>query len=174
MTAFNFDPFPLLTTNNYVLRRLVQLDAPAVFILRTDEDVNRHLGRQKASSIDDILAFIQKINESIAKGESYYWAICKHDDAALLGTICLFNINSEKSTAEIGYELLPAFQGKGIFKEVMPSVISFVFENIGLKIIEACVAPANISSIKLLEKHGFAAGGLVEDGALVCYQLKNV
>jgi [ribosomal protein S5]-alanine N-acetyltransferase len=160
-------PFPSLTTNQYTLRQLHNADAPSVYILRTDEKVNQYLDRQIASSIDDVVAFIQKINDN----ESFYWVICKHDNASLMGTICLFNIDTEKSKAEIGYELLPAFQGKGVLREVMPAVIGFAFEIIGIREIEACVHQSNLTSIKLLDKNGFTPGGQADGDQMVCYTL---
>jgi ribosomal-protein-alanine N-acetyltransferase len=171
MHKLNFNPFPSLTTSHYILRPLHHTDAQAVYILRTDEDVNRYLDRQKARSIDDVFAFIQNINESIAKDESILWVICTPSDTALMGTICLWNIDVEKSKAEIGYELLPAFQGKGIFREVMPAVISFAFKNMGLQTIEACVSQSNSNSIKLLEINGFASNGQVDADQMTCYTL---
>lgn len=169
----NFEPFPFLITDNYFLRRLAPTDAPAVFILRTDEEVNRYLDRQRAISLEDAVAFIQMIDDNIAKGKSIMWAICTQDNPSLMGTICLFNIDTERSTAEIGYELLPAFQGKGIFKEVMPAVISFAFNSLGARAIEACVSSANLVSIKLLERHGFAEITMLpEERGMALYCLK--
>jgi [ribosomal protein S5]-alanine N-acetyltransferase len=151
----SFNPFPSLATDHYILRRLVFTDAPAIFTLRTHEEVNRYLDRQRASSLNDVLVFIQKINYNIDNGDAIMWAICTQDNASLMGTVCLYNIDEEKSTAEIGYEVLPAFQGKGITKEVMPAIISFAFNTLALRGIEACVSAANLVSIKLLERHGF-------------------
>lgn len=171
MPNLNFDPFPAIFTSRYILRRLQESDADAVYILRTDENVNHYLGREKARSIHDVFAFIHKINEGIAKNESILWVICKPDDATLMGTICLWNFDREKSKAEIGYELLPAFQRKGVLREVMPAVISFAFERIEIHEIEACVHQFNSTSIKLLDKNGFTPIGRADGDQMICYTL---
>jgi ribosomal-protein-alanine N-acetyltransferase len=59
------------------------------------------------------------------------------------------------ATAEIGYELLPPYQGKGIMREAVENIISFGFNNMLLKTITAWPMPQNESSVKLLERSGF-------------------
>ena len=84
-----------------------------------------------------------------------YWGITTADDATLIGTICLWNIIPEKETAEIGYELLPTFHGKGFMQEAIVKVIDHVFEAAGFKTIEAVPRADNERSVKLLEKNKF-------------------
>ncbi|HKI78042.1 MAG TPA: GNAT family N-acetyltransferase, partial [Ignavibacteriaceae bacterium] len=90
----------------------------------------------------------------------------------LVGTICIWQISEEQSKAEIGFELLPEFQRKGIMKEAVPAVINFGFEKLGLSFIEGEVAPGNTSSIKILEKNKFKlVPGSDLNAETVIYQL---
>jgi ribosomal-protein-alanine N-acetyltransferase len=73
----------------------------------------------------------------------------------LIGTICLFDFSEDLSKAEIGFELLPHFQGKGIMQEAALKVIHFGFQHVGLKSIEAYTHSENQSSTRLLEKLNF-------------------
>jgi ribosomal-protein-alanine N-acetyltransferase len=57
--------------------------------------------------------------------------------------------------AEIGYELLPDFQGKGIMQEAASKVIKFGVQYIGLNSIEAYTHSKNEKSTRLLEKLNF-------------------
>ena len=174
MEKYNFIPFPSLATEHYSLRQLQQDDDQAIYVLRTDENVNRYLYRKRAESIEDARIFIKKITEALENGESILWAICTPNDPALRGTICLWNVDPDQSKAEIGFELLPAFQGKGILQEVMPIVTSFGFEKMRLAIIEAHFNPENSRSLKSLKKNGFEPAGNSEssDGEIV-YELKR-
>jgi len=174
MLPLQLTPFPTLTTQRLRLRRLAQQDKQEIFSLRSDEQVNRHLDRQRANSIEDAEIFIDKINTIIEKNESVYWAVCLKENPRLIGTICYFNLSSESSTAEIGYELHPFYHGKGIMQEAISIVIQYGFEVMQLKKIFACPSEDNLSSIKLLERNGFK---LDEDeyereGSLVRYVLK--
>jgi ribosomal-protein-alanine N-acetyltransferase len=73
----------------------------------------------------------------------------------LIGTICLFDFSGDNLKAEIGYELLPDFQGKGIMQEAISKVINFGIQHIGLNSIEAYTHAENQSSTRLLEKFNF-------------------
>ncbi|MGB8192793.1 MAG: GNAT family N-acetyltransferase [Chitinophagaceae bacterium] len=173
--TINFTPFPVIATHRFLLRQLSEQDAAAIYILRTDEEVNRYIDRQRATSVEDVRAFIHKINENILKNESILWAICTKEDPALIGTICLWNIQPSQSTAEIGYELLPQHHGKGIMQEVIPHVINYGFQEMQLEIIMAELSPDNVKSVKLLEKNGFIFQEdklpAEENGMMISYKL---
>ncbi len=176
-----FFPFPVLTTGRLVLRQLNAGDAQAIFLLRSDAQVNRFLGRQAATSVEDAHAFIQKINSSIQNREGMYWAITLKEDASLVGTICYYNLSAATATAEIGYELLPAFQGKGIMQEAISAVIAFGFTAMELKKIVGVPHAHNENSIRLLEKNKFSRDPVAQNEmspeeiavGLVAYSLAN-
>lgn len=143
MNQFTFTPFPNLTTERFTLRQLKIEDENEIFILRSDENIAKYLDRPRANSIDDARQFIQKINSSISKNELIYWAITHKDDEKLIGTICLWKISTGQSNAEVGFELLPDHQGKGVMQGVLPKIIDFGFKTIKLQLIEGEVAAKN-------------------------------
>lgn len=148
-------PFPELATARLTLRQLVETDDKNIFLLRSDERVNKFIDRPKAISIESAQAFIYNINDGIANDKWFYWAICLKDDIDLVGTICLWNFSKDRSTAEIGYELFPKFQGRGIMNEALKAVIEFAIEKLKLKKIIAFTHKENESSTKLLMKNNF-------------------
>ena len=150
-----FTPFPILTTERLTLRQLVISDEQAIFILRSDTEINKYLNRQISNTIDDARNFINKVNENINKSDSLYWAITLSDKNIFVGTICLFGFSDENDKCEIGYELLTTFQGQGIMKEAVEKVVDYAFNTIKVKKIEAFLHRDNQSSIKLLEKFSF-------------------
>ena len=150
-----FTPFPVLKTERLTLRQLSVNDDKEIFALRSDKQVNKYLGRDPSNTIEDARKFIHKIEEVVRQNEGIYWAITLADNDNLIGTICLFNFSNENDQAEIGYELLPAFQGQGIMQEAISKVIAFGFDVIGLKAIEAYTHLENENSSKLLEKFNF-------------------
>ena len=151
----NFKPFPILRTGKLTLRQLVSSDDNEIFALRSNENVNKYLDRKPSKSIEDAKTFIQTINENIQSNNSIYWAITLNGINKLIGTICLFDFSTDNSKAEIGYELLPEFQGKGIMQEAISKVIDFGIQHIGLNSIEAYTHSENQSSTRLLEKFNF-------------------
>jgi ribosomal-protein-alanine N-acetyltransferase len=167
MTRRRFATFPVLKTERLALRQLRSSDAKEIFALRSNSKVNTYLDRKPSKSIDDAENFIQAINESIQQDDSIYWVIALHSDDKLIGTICLFNLSEDYSKAEIGYELLPEFQGREIMQEVLLEVIRFGFQQVGLNSIEACSHSKNQSSIRLLEKLNFKKTKFADENLIV-------
>jgi [ribosomal protein S5]-alanine N-acetyltransferase len=151
----NFTPFPVLKTERLTLRQLLSTDANEIFALRSNESVNKYLNRKPSQSIDDANTFIQAINNNIQSNNSIYWAITLSDNDKLIGTICLFDFSDDNVKAEIGYELLPNFQGKGIMQEAAKKIIDYAIKHMGLQCLEAYTHIENQSSTKLLEKNNF-------------------
>jgi [ribosomal protein S5]-alanine N-acetyltransferase len=175
MMQLSFSPFPVLQTERLILRQLLDSDATAIAMLRSDPNVNLFLDRAASGSVEDAAAFIKKINNAIAAQESLYWVICFKEDEQLAGTICLWNIVQETDTAETGYELLPAFWGKGVMQEALEAVLRYVFEQMKLQTITAFSRHDNIKSIQLLERNNFLADASMNtgDGYLGYYLAKQ-
>lgn len=151
----NTETFPILTTERLTLRRLLIEDFKDIFDLRSDPEINKFLGRQICETTEDAKNFINKVNENIEKGGTYYWAISLTVTKQLVGTICLFDFSSEKNSCEIGYELMIKFQGQGIMQEALKTVINFVFQTLKLKKILAFTHYENQNSTNLLIKFNF-------------------
>ena len=175
MLIRTFTPFPILKTERLTLRQLVVNDEQEIFTLRSDREINKYLDRQLSKTIEDARNFINKVNESINKNDSLYWAITLSDKNKLIGTICLFGFSDDNCKCEIGYELLRNFQGQGIMKEAMEKVIAYAFNTIKVKKIEAFLHRDNQSSIKLLEKFSFRNSNEPDkkNPDLICYHLTN-
>lgn len=175
MLNIHFSPFPVLKTARLTLRQPAISDAPEIFTLRSDQEINKYLNRKPADSIEEARDFIQRVNENTGKNESVYWAIHFSDKNILVGTICLFGFSEEENKCEIGYELLTEYQGQGLMKEAVEKVIDYACNTIGVKNIEAFFHRDNEASKKLLEKLSFynltEAGD--SDPELLCYRLAN-
>lgn len=151
----NFKPFPLLNTDRLQLRQLKLNDNAAIFKLRSDEVVNRFIDRKPAESIEEADVFIKKINGNIQENNCLYWAIIFKNQKELTGTICLWNIDLEKNEVEIGYELLPEFQGNEVMDEALKQVLAFAFQTLGFDTIVAYTHINNLSSSRLLLNNNF-------------------
>lgn len=159
MTNLNFTSFPILASQNLTLRQLTIDDQHGIFTLRTDPAVNKYLGRSPSKSIEDAIAFINMINENVKSNNSLYWAIDLTKTETFVGTICVYNFSFENQSCEIGYELLPQYQGQGIMYEAIQSVIDHVFHTLQFKQINAYTHIENLHSSKLLEKCNFKNTG---------------
>ena len=123
--------------------------------LRSDEKTNQYLDRPKTISIKESEAFVEKIDDFLLNNKSVYWVITLKTDNILIGTICLWNFSVENDIIELGYELSPVHQGKGIMHEAVKKVTAYGFDIIKAKIIIALPRADNINSVNLLKKAHF-------------------
>jgi ribosomal-protein-alanine N-acetyltransferase len=168
--------FKSLITQRLFLRGLELTDSPQIAAIRSDDTVNRYLDRPACISLAEAEVFIRKIRASVADNQSYYWAIDLKGEHGLVGTICLWNIDRDNSTIELGYELLPAHQGRGLMFEAIEKVIGFAFDELKFKKIVAVTHQFNNKSVRLLEKFGFATAESIADDAResadeICFEL---
>jgi [ribosomal protein S5]-alanine N-acetyltransferase len=140
---------PTLTTDSLTLRSLTENDNEAVYALRSNDIVNKHIDRKKCESMEEAMSFIRKIIDN----KTMYWAVTKNPSPSLIGTVAVWNITNE--SAEMGYELLPEYWSKGIMKEAITTVVQYVFSELEIKQINAFVHADNINSIHLLKKLNF-------------------
>jgi ribosomal-protein-alanine N-acetyltransferase len=145
---------------------------PRSSIQRTGE---QYLDRQAATSIEDAVTFIEKILAIINRNEGCYWAICLKENPRPVGTICYFDFSSDQTAAEIGYELHPFYQHKGIMQEALTTVLHYGFQVLQLKSITAFPSADNVPSIRLLERNGFKRedDGQEREGNLVRFILSE-
>jgi ribosomal-protein-alanine N-acetyltransferase len=115
----------------------------------------KYIPRPIVKSIEEALEHIGNIDEKIEANEGINWAITLKEDSILIGIIGHYRIKPEHFRAEIGYMLLPEYNGKGIISEAVNEVVNYGFNTLNLHSIEAIISPENLASEKVLQKSGF-------------------
>lgn len=78
------------------------------------------------------------------------------ENGAPVGCIGLHRIKEEnKNSAEVGYWLNPAFQGKGYAREMIEAMLDLAFNRLELDSVWATAIPTNVKSHKVLNRQGF-------------------
>lgn len=155
MVTINFNPFPILETERITLRRVNINDVNEIFTLRSNPETMKYIPRPLVKTTEDALEHIAMIDAKIENNEGINWAITLKDDPKLIGIIGHYRIKPENYRAEIGYMLLPEFNGKGIMSEAVKEVVKYGFNVMKLHSIEAIIDPENFGSEKVLQKNGF-------------------
>ncbi len=75
------------------------------------------------------------------------------------GMVSLTDVDYRRSSATVGYWLVPAAQGHGYATEAVGRVLSYAFDTLALHRIEATVDAPNDPSIGVLESLGFTHEG---------------
>ena len=155
MLNINFSPFPELETERLLLRRALPEDAKVIFEIRSNPETMKYIPRPLVTTMDEALEHLKMIDEKINNNEGINWAITIKGNPEMIGIIGLYRIQPEHYRAEIGYMLLPDFQGKGYVTEAIAKVVAYGFEDMKLHSIEAVIDPENDASAKVVANNGF-------------------
>ncbi len=155
MLTINFHPFQNLETERLLLRRLNIDDINEVLLLRGNPEVMKYVPRPLIKTNEEALAHIALIEDKIENNIGINWAITLKGNPKMIGIMGHYKIQPENYRSEIGYMILPEYNGKGIVTEAVKIVVQYGFEQLQLHSIEAVIDPENIASDKVLQKNGF-------------------
>ena len=144
------------STERLILRTITEYDASEILNIRSNVEINQFFHRNPPKNSFEALEFILNIKRKSANNEIVFLGIALQHHPKLLGTICLWNFSEDRTVAELGYELLPEYHGKGIISEAVNCILTYGFKVLNLKKIEAFTNKNNLNSIKLLQKSKFA------------------
>lgn len=164
MMTVLFHPFPELSTERLLLRKLTPYDAPEIFFLRSDEAVMKYIDKERTASVEEAEDYIRYITREINTNRAILWGIAlKENPDTVIGTICYWQIQKEHYRAELGYALHPDHWRKGIMKETIRKVLEYGFNVMQLHSIEAHINPANTASAAILKSAGFVQEGYFKE-----------
>ena len=92
-----------------------------------------------------------------------WWGVIDKESGAFCGAGGYNDLDKANRKAEIGFWLLPEYWGKGIMKEVMPTLFRQGFEVLNLHRIEGFVDSDNEKCKRALEKINFKYEGTMHD-----------
>ncbi|MCS4228840.1 GNAT family N-acetyltransferase [Sphingobacterium sp. BIGb0165] len=161
-----------ISTDKLVLKPVELSDLQDMYYLRTNPQVAKYIERDVNKNLEEIKQFIELVRKN-----NFYFTINTIAPSEFIGTITLWNIDRSTNYAEIGYELLPQFQGKGLMSEAVKAILDYAFNEAGFEYIEAYTHRENITSKKLLERVGFklVVGKIDEDNSdIIIYGINKI
>lgn len=177
----NFTPFPNIETKNLILRRMNYSDIFDLFEMRKDPRMGMHTDTKLEETTDETKAYIDKMNKGVDSNKWIIWAIEYKQSKKVIGSISIWNIDAVQESGELGYGIIPDYQGKGLMKESLLSVVEYGFDVMNLKTLDAYTEENNIKSIKLLDNCNFIEINKVNDEGyfnnrvyhMIVYRLEN-
>lgn len=161
--ADHFKTIPVLETDRLLLRAFTREDMPAYLPIAADPDVLRYTGDglQKFPDEDSITRWLNNINGRVLKSKlAFTWCIEEKASGKVIGRIDLGGFD-RRSMAELSYHLAKESWNQGFATEATRAVVEYGMKELLLHRIQAFVMPANIGSLRVLEKAGFAQEGLL-------------
>lgn len=118
-----------------------------------------------AEDLRDFLPVYARIVDEQAAHQGWgIWLMLEPAARTLVGDIGFKGPPNDLQTVEIGYSVLPAFQGRGYATEASRALIGWGFAQPGVRRIVANCLADNAASIRVLEKAGMRRTGRDRDG----------
>lgn len=154
---------PEITVGELILRPLKEKDAAGLFRLFSNDQVTRYMDIDSFRNITEAMQIITHFQERQEADDGFRLGITLADGGELVGTCGYHKWNKPHYKAEIGYDLLPEYWGKGIMTVAVGALVDYGFQEMALHRIEAFVDPLNTASSRLLGRLGFNREGLLRD-----------
>jgi ribosomal-protein-alanine N-acetyltransferase len=157
---FDFSYFPILKTEHLRLRQLTYDDADSLIAIFGDPQVLRYLsGDPPCNTRKEAVKIIDWMQSWFYEKGGLRWGITLRGDDKVIGTCGFHFLSRENRHCDIGYDLQPAYWGRGYVTEATHAMVRWCFENLDLHRIQADCTAGNIGSERVLEKVGFTHEG---------------
>jgi len=148
-----------LETSRLIIRELQPIDAPAMFLMDSDEEVHRYVGQKPVDTIEETQKVIDFIRQQYLDNGIGRWAVIEKGTNEFIGWVG-FKLMTEKVNDHInyydfGYRFTKNKWGMGIATEASIAVMKYGIEILKLKVIFAMTDVDNRASRRVLEKLGF-------------------
>ena len=158
-----FISFPVLLTERLILRRMKDEDVDDLFNMRKDPEMHEYTDTMPDQAIKETFSYMEKMDKGIEEGKWILWVLETKLSGRVIGSVSIWNFNDKKTTAELGYGIIPFEQGKGYMTEALRKVLEFCFKELGMEWIEAYTEEDNSKSTSMLERLGFVEVNRVID-----------
>ncbi|MFD1064827.1 GNAT family N-acetyltransferase [Oceanobacillus locisalsi] len=148
-----------LFTKRLCLRKIRPADASALFAIWSDPAVVAFMNISAFTHESQATEMINTLNELAETNQAIRYSVIDLGSQEIIGSCGFNSIDSENARVEIGYDIAKAHWGNGYAPEAIQALIHEAFYRSGINRIEAKVEPANMNSVKVLQKIGFTFEG---------------
>ena len=162
MSASATPSFPLyILTPRLVLRNFTPDDLPTLHALLSDPDVMRFSVAGPSPSQDATRTILDGHVASYAAHGIGKWAVALRATGEVIGYcgVAMEPVHDLTPEPELGYRLLPQFQGQGYATEAARAALDHCLTLVGLPRVLGIVEPENAASARVLVKLGMTLQG---------------
>lgn len=145
----------IVETERLSIRQITNVDAKNLSKVLADAEVMQY-STVGVHTEEQICEYITNCKNQYDLNGYGHWAIYHASTDEFIG-VC--GLNKHKVDADevihINYRLATAQQGKGYAIESTLGVLDFARKSLKLKVVHALIEPANISSVKVINRAGF-------------------
>jgi ribosomal-protein-alanine N-acetyltransferase len=151
------------STARLILRELIPSDAPGMFELDADPEVQRYVGNQPITTIEEARDKIRMIRQQYQELGIGRWAVIEKSSNNFVGWAGLklvkTPVNNHVDYYDLGYRFIKSAWGKGYASECAIASRDYGFNRMQLDAIYAWADVENTASNRVLLKTGFKITG---------------
>ena len=145
-------PISEIISERLKLSKLSSLDAPFILELLNTEEWIQFIGDRKIKNLEDAQGYITMVSNF---PDMHFWVVRINKTSESIGIITLIK-REYLEFYDLGFAFLPTFSKKGFAYEAAKSTLDEIKKDDLYSTIHAITLPANLNSIRLLDKLGFA------------------
>ncbi len=115
-------------------------------------------------------SFIENMERAPSE-PAWDWIAIHRSDKTVIGDIGFMGGPDQDGVVEIGYSIVPEYRNQGYATEMARGLLSWAFQEKGIRVVTASCLDDNIGSIKVLEKVGMRR--LAPDGHMLKWEIRN-
>ena len=152
-----YENMPVMDHKGYIIRGLSRADMADWFAYLTKVEVYQHTSWNLSSvaGLEPLFAMF----ESTHVDSAIRFAVADGKTNQLVGTVGLHTVSSQNRTAELSYDLAPQVWGGGLGTACARVATDWALRELKLNRLQATVLPANLASIKVIERCGMQLEG---------------
>jgi len=154
---------PTIDAERICLRCIEESDLDQLYSIFSDPKVMRYWSTLPLESFEEARTLLKEIQTGNQQRTMVKWGVALKATDIMIGTVTLFHLEQSQGRAEIGYAQARAYWGHGYIHEALQSLLTYAFEEMRLRRVEADVDPRNAASIKTLERLGFQKEGFLRE-----------
>ena len=152
---------PRITTERLHLRGFAARDVDAYAAMMADPQVTRFLGDGQPLARHDAWRQLAFIIGHWTLRDFGLWAVEERETGSLAGRVGCFEPDGWPGL-EVGYVLARPFWGRGYATEAAAAALRYAREVLGRDRVISLIRPDNVASIRVAERLGATADGLVD------------
>jgi len=151
-----------IETKRFMLRKVEKEDAEKIYKILSNEKVVSTLNMETHKNINDTYKLLNSYEEELSKKTKFPFAIVNKENKEFIGVFLIKLDLYDEDCFEFTIYLDEQYWGKGTYKEVLPYMIQFAFEDICTGNFRGFVMEKNLVSAKTLENAGFSLEKIFE------------
>src|SRR5258705_2982298 len=156
-------PLPTINPTRVCWRWMSQTDIDPLFTIFSDPRVTRYWSTPPLTDRGAAVTLLDEIQNSNRQNTMMKWGVALLANDLLIGTVTLFNLDLSNGRAELGYALGRKHWGNGYMQEALQALLSYAFDVLNFRRLEADVDLRNAASIRTLERLGFRREGFLRE-----------